>query len=158
MKDKMRVAIGADHGGYELKDALREWLLGHGYDVIDVGTFEEGASVDYPDYARLVAEAVTAGAVDAADEADRGVLVCGTGLGMAIAANKVPGARAVPVGSVEFARLSREHNDANVLCLSGRFVDPETNKQILETFLTTDFEGGRHAGRVEKITRIERGE
>jgi len=139
-----RIALASDHGGFDQKESLKTWLVSQGYSVKDLGP-ENTASVDYPDYAHIVAKLVSR------NEADKGILVCGTGLGMAIAANKVAGIRAVPVTSVDFARLSREHNDANVLCLSGRFVDDGTNKNITQTFLTTDFEGDRHARRIAKL-------
>ena len=139
-----RIAIASDHGGFEQKQSLIPWLTGRGYSVKDLGP-ENTASVDYPDYAHMVSKLVAKG------EADFGILVCGTGLGMAIAANKVAGVRAVPVQSVEFAQLSREHNDANVLCLSGRFVGDAENKNIVDAFITTDFEGDRHARRVAKL-------
>jgi len=140
----LRIALASDHGGFEQKESLKSWLVGRGCSVKDLGPDNE-VSVDYPDYAHIVAKLVKTG------EADFGILVCGTGLGMAIAANKVAGVRAVPVTSVEFARLARQHNDANVLCLSGRFVDDALNKNICEAFLSTDFEAGRHARRVAKL-------
>lgn len=143
----LRIAVGSDHGGFEQKERLRAWLAGLGHAVRDCGCDGAG-SVDYPDYARVVARAVAEG------EADFGVLVCGTGIGMAIAANKVAGVRAANVTSVEFARLSREHNDANVLALSGRFVALADNEAILEAFLSTPFAGGRHARRVAKIDAL----
>ena len=139
-----RIALASDHGGFDQKASLLPFLVGRGYSVKDMGP-ENTASVDYPDYAHIVAKLVATG------EAEVGILVCGTGLGMAIAANKAPSIRAVSVTSLEFARLAREHNDANVLCLSGRFVDDATNKNIVETFLTTDFGGDRHARRVAKL-------
>jgi len=139
-----RIALGADHGGYEQKQSLKTWLAGRGYSVKDLGT-DSTASVDYPDYAHIVAKLVKKG------EADFGILVCGTGIGMAIAANKVSGVRAACVTTVDFARLARQHNDANVLCLSGRFVDDATNKNIVDAFLTTTFEGNRHTRRVAKL-------
>ncbi|MCL2503840.1 MAG: ribose 5-phosphate isomerase B [Coriobacteriia bacterium] len=143
----MRVAIGSDHAGYEQKEQLKGHLASRGIDVEDVGTFSAGESVDYPDYAFAVAARVASG------DAEFGVLVCGTGLGMAIAANKVDGVRAVSVVSPKFAELARAHNDANVVTVSGRFVAEEDNKQVIDAFLGTPFEGGRHAGRVEKINR-----
>ncbi|MCL2525985.1 MAG: ribose 5-phosphate isomerase B [Coriobacteriia bacterium] len=139
-----RIAIASDHGGFEQKESLKPWLVQQGYSVKDLGPDNE-ASVDYPDYAHIVAKLVARG------EADAGILVCGTGLGMSIAANKVKGIRAVPVTTPEFAQLAREHNDANVLCLSGRFVDDASNKHIVQEFLTTDFAEGRHARRVAKF-------
>jgi ribose 5-phosphate isomerase B len=147
MNTSMKIAIGADHGGFAQKEILKDWLLGQGYDVFDAGTSNDLTAVDYPNFAHAVADEI------ASDAAAFGVLVCGTGLGMAIAANKVPGIRAVTVTTVDFARLAREHNDANVLCLSGRFVDEDLNKEIMATFLATDFEGGRHERRVAKFER-----
>lgn len=145
----MRIAIGSDHAGYEQKERLREHLVAAGHAVTDVGTFSGDESVDYPDYAIAVARSVAAG------DTERGVLVCGTGMGMAIAANKVDGVRAVNVTDPEFARLSRQHNDANIVAVSGRFVPVAVNEEIIDEFLATAFEGGRHAGRVGKITGAE---
>lgn len=140
----MKISIASDHAGYNEKQVLAAYLKEKGYEVIDEGP-ENDDRVDYPDYAKIVARAVTD------KKADRGVLVCGTGIGMAMAANKISGIRAANVTTPEFALLSREHNDANVVALSARFVDESTNKAILDTFLTTPFGGGRHAGRVQKI-------
>jgi ribose 5-phosphate isomerase B len=146
----MRIAIGSDHAGFEQKEQLREHLAREGHDVVNLGTDSGNESVDYPDYAVAVAKQVAAG------EADYGVLVCGTGMGMAIAANKVDGVRAVNVTDPEFAKLAREHNDANVVAVSGRFISEELNERIVDAFLDTAFGGGRHAGRVDKITQVER--
>lgn len=142
-----RIVIGSDHGGFEQKESLKTWLVAQGHSVKDIGP-ENTASVDYPDYAHTVAKLIAAG------EGDFGILVCGTGLGMAIAANKVAGIRAVPVTSVEFAELSRQHNDANILALSGRFVDDANNKNIVSAFIGSDFEGERHARRLAKLERV----
>lgn len=144
----MRICIASDHAGFEQKQKLADYLREGGYEVCDLGP-QTADRVDYPDFAAAVARAVAAG------ECERGVLVCGTGIGMAIAANKVRGIRAANVVTPEFASLSREHNDANVVALSGRFVDEETNKRILDAFLSTDFGGGRHAARVDKIMALE---
>lgn len=145
----MRVAIASDHGGFEQKGELATYLATElGCEVTDFGP-DTDASVDYPDYAVQVAHAV------AADTADLGVLICGTGIGMALAADKVPGVRASSVTTPEFAELFRQHNNGNVICLSGRFVDLDTNKAIVKTFLTTAFEGGRHALRVEKVMALD---
>lgn len=144
----MRISIASDHAGFEQKQILADYLAQKGFEVMDRGPEDDGR-VDYPDYAELVARDVASG------EADRGVLVCGTGIGMAVAACKVKGIRAVNVINTEFAALCREHNDANVVTLSGRFVDVETNEAILDVFLSTEFGGGRHAGRVEKIMALE---
>ncbi|MCL2680334.1 MAG: RpiB/LacA/LacB family sugar-phosphate isomerase [Coriobacteriia bacterium] len=146
-----RIALAADHGGFDQKQSLKTWLVSQGYSLKDFGSDSASKSVDYPDYAHIVAKMVKKG------EADFGILVCGTGLGMAIAANKVAGIRAVPVTSVDFAVLAREHNDANVLALSGRYTDDATNKNIVTAFLTTDFasevdgSSSRHARRVAKL-------
>ncbi len=140
----MNIAIASDHGGFDHKAPLFAHLQEAGHDVIDFGP-ETAERVDYPDYAVPVAQAVAQG------QADYGVLICGTGLGMAITADKVKGVRAVAVQTDDFARLAREHNNANVICLSGRFVDLETNKRLVDIFTTTAFAGGRHATRVEKI-------
>lgn len=138
------IALAADHGGFELKRALKQALSDKGYDVVDCGT--EGAEpVDYPDYAEKLVSAISAG------RAPRGVLLCGSGIGMSIAANRHPGIRAALVHDVETARLAREHNDANVLVLGGRLISEDLAKRCLETFLTTPFAGGRHARRVAKL-------
>ena len=145
----MRVALGADHAGVHLKDAVRSLLESRGIEVQDAGTTDE-TSVDYPDYAARVGHSVAGG------EVDRGILVCGTGLGMAIAANKVVGVRAAPVVDLESAKLSREHNDVNVLALGARLTAPDTALQIVATFLDTPFAGGRHQRRLDKIAALER--
>lgn len=144
----MRISIASDHAGFEQKQALALYLKESGHEVSDRGPADDGR-VDYPDFAALVADDVAAGV------ADFGVLVCGTGIGMAVAANKVSGIRAVNVINTRFAALAREHNDANVVTLSGRFVELEENERILDAFLSTEFGGGRHAGRVEKIMALE---
>jgi ribose 5-phosphate isomerase B len=145
----MRVAIGSDHAGFPLKDWLREVLRELGVEVQDLGTHDE-TSVDYVDFARRVAEAVAGG------EADRGIAICGTGVGTSITANKVPGIRAALCHEGYTARMSREHNDANVLCLGGRVVGRELAAEIVRIFLSTNFGGGRHARRVDKIAELER--
>ena len=142
------IAVASDHAGFDLKEILKRDLQEAGHEVLDLGT-NSTASVDYPDFGKAMGEAIASG------KAARGVLVCGSGIGMAIAANKVRGVRAANVVTPEFAALAREHNDANVIALSGRFVSEETNERILNAFLTTDFGGGRHAGRVEKIMALE---
>lgn len=146
----MRVAIGSDHAGYEQKERLKTHLVESGHDVVDLGTGSAEESVDYPDFAIAVGRAVADGDVRF------GVLVCGTGIGMAIAANKIDGVRAANITDPEFARLTRQHNDANVVALSGRFVPVDVNATILDEFLGTEFEGGRHASRVDKITSAEK--
>ena len=145
----MRVVIGSDHAGFEQKQRLVAHLQEGGIIVTDVGTTNGDDSVDYPDFAIAAARRVAAG------EADLGVLVCGTGIGMAIAANKVHGARAANVTTPEFARLAREHNNANIVTVSARFVPTQVNEQIVDVFLATPFGGGRHADRVAKITVAE---
>ena len=145
----MRIAIGADHGGFEQKQELAAYIVNElGCEVEDMGC-DSTESVDYPDYAAPVARAVAEGS------ADFGVLVCGTGIGMAIAADKIDGVRASSITSPAFAELFRQHNNGNVVCLSGRFVDLDVNKEIVKTFLATAFEGGRHEGRIAKITALE---
>ena len=144
----MIISIASDHAGFDQKQALVDYLVGQGYDVIDRGP-DSDDRVDYPDYAAAVAHDVSGGT------ADRGVLVCGTGIGMALAADKVVGVRAANVINVQFAELCRQHNDANVVTLSGRFVELEENKKIVDAFLATKFEGGRHAMRVAKIMKLD---
>ena len=145
----MRVAIGADHGGFEQKQELARYLAEElGCEVVDMGT-DSTESVDYPDYAEKVARAVGQG------EVERGVLICGTGIGVSLAADKVAGVRASSITSVPFAELFRQHNNGNVVCLSGRFVDLDVNKAIVKTFLETPFEGGRHQQRVDKIMALD---
>jgi len=146
----MKISIASDHAGFEQKEQLKDFLVEEGHEVVDRGPYQE-ERVDYPDFAALVAHDVANGS------AERGVLVCGTGIGMTIAANKVPGIRAANITTPEFAALCREHNDANIICLSGRFVDLPTNKGILDVFLNTRFERGRHAVRVQKISALEQG-
>lgn len=143
------IALGADHAGFVLKEELKAWLRAQGHDVLDYGT-DSGAAVDYPDYAVPVAEAVASGT------AARGVLVCGTGVGMAIAANKVHGVRAAVGTDVEVARLSREHNDTNVIAFGARITTREEALAILDTWLQTGFAGGRHTHRLEKLAALER--
>jgi ribose 5-phosphate isomerase B len=146
----MRIALGADHAGYAMKDAVKHLLNDLAIPCEDFGTFS-AESVDYPDFAALVAQAVSSGACD------RGILVCGTGIGMAIAANKFAGVRAAPVVDLVSARLSRQHNDINVLALGARVTPPELLLDLVKTFLDTPFEGGRHQRRLDKITRLETG-
>ena len=142
------IALGADHAGYVLKEALKGWLINHGYQVLDLGTHST-ESVDYPDYAGLVAESV------ADHKVERGLLICGTGIGMSIAANKVPGVRAALCADLYTARMSREHNNANVLALGARVTEPDRALDIVRTFLRAGFEGGRHERRLQKITALE---
>lgn len=143
------VALAADHAGYPLKEFLKQFLLQSGYEVRDLGT-DSPAPVDYPDFAYAVAQAVASGA------AWRGVVVDAAGIGSAIAANKVPGARAALCYDRTTARNSREHNDANILTLGARLLAPETAREILAAWLETEFAGGRHQRRLDKIAAIER--
>lgn len=147
----MKIAIAADHAGFEDKEGLKKMLDRMGVAYEDLGTYSCDP-VDYPDYAQKVGEAVAAG------KFDRGLLVCGSGTGMAIAANKVPGVRAAVAWTEDIARLSRQHNDANVLSLPARFVPEDDVEKIVKAWLSADFEGGRHERRVEKITQIEKDE
>lgn len=144
-----KIAIASDHAGFHGKEAIKQTLteLGVAYD--DFGT-ESEASVDYPDYAATVARAVAAG------QYERGILVCGSGIGMEIAANKIHGIRAALAWNEETARLARTHNDANILAVGARTTPPDTINQIIRTYLTAEFEGGRHARRIEKIAELER--
>ena len=145
---KTQIALGADHAGYRLKERLRAYLSDKGYQVEDLGTYSEQSS-DYPDFAARVAEQVQA------QKAKFGVLVCGTGIGMAIAANKMPGIRASACNDTVAALMSRSHNDANILALGSRAVDEATARNILDVWLSTPFAGGRHQRRVRKIRKLE---
>jgi len=147
----VKVAIGSDHAGFELKQAVGPLLREAGHEVIDVGTEGAEESVDYPVYAYRAAHLVADG------EADRAVVVCGSGVGVSIAANKVDGVRAVNGHDAEEAEMSRRHNDANVLTLAGRRLSPDEAAPIVATFLSTDFEAGRHERRVSEISELERG-
>lgn len=147
----MKIALGADHAGFELKEKIKRHLLEKGVIVEDHGT-NSAQSVDYPDYAFFVAEQVAAG------RAEYGILVCGSGIGMSIAANKVHGIRAAHVTSEIEAQLSRQHNDANVLAIGGRVLDEDMAQRVIDRWLSTDFAGGRHQHRVDKIMAIEREE
>jgi ribose 5-phosphate isomerase B len=145
----MRIALASDHAGYTEKERLKALLSDLGIEFDDLGTTSE-ASVDYPDYARAVAEQVANGRVE------QGLLVCGSGTGMAITANKVPGVRAVVAWSEETARLARQHNDANVLAIGARTTPPADIPKIVRAWFSTDFEGGRHVARVQKISEVEK--
>ena len=145
----MRIALASDHAGYAEKERLKALLSDLGIEFEDLGTASE-ASVDYPDYARAVAEQVADGRVE------QGLLVCGSGTGMAITANKVPGVRAAVAWSEEIARLARQHNDANVLAIGARTTPPDDIPKIVRAWFATEFEGGRHAARVAKISDVER--
>ncbi len=140
----MKITIGSDHAGYELKKTVFSWLEKNGHEVNDMGPYSED-SVDYPDYARKVAESVAHG------EYDQGVLLCGSGIGVSIVANKVRGVRAALAFNPEIASLARQHNNANVLCFPARYTDAETIEKSLENWFGADFEGGRHERRVAKI-------
>ncbi len=148
--DQHPIAIGSDHGGYELKEHLKTLLREWGYPVNDLGTDTSTAAVDYPDFAEAVASFVAHG------EAWRGIIIDSAGIGSSIAANKVPGARAALCYDRATARNSREHNDANVLALGARLISPETAREIVAVWLETPFAGGRHQKRVDKITGIEK--
>jgi ribose 5-phosphate isomerase B len=145
----MKLALGADHAGYLLKDRIRQYVMERGHLVLDEGT-NTSDSVDYPDFAQRVAEDVSAG------RAERGILVCGSGIGMAIAANKVPGIRAANISNAYEAQMSREHNDLNVLTLGARILDEADAMHIVQIWLDTPFSGGRHTGRISKISDIEK--
>lgn len=145
----MRIALASDHAGYAEKERLKGVLSDLGVEFDDLGTGSED-SVDYPDYARAVAEQVADGRVE------QGLLVCGSGTGMAITANKVPGVRAAVAWSEEIARLARQHNNANVLAIGARTTPPDDIPKIVRTWFSTEFEGGRHAARVNKISDVEK--
>lgn len=147
----MRIAIGADHAGFALKQELHKKLTDLGHEVMDFGTISP-ESTDYPDYAGPVAHAVASGS------AERGLLVCSTGVGMSIAANKVRGIRAALAVNADEVRLTRAHNDANVLTLGARYIDAEHALELIRIFFDTAFEGGRHARRVAKIVALEQPE
>lgn len=147
----MKLAIGCDHGGFALTEAIRAHLKEKGVQFQDFGTYS-AESVDYPMFAVKVANAVASG------EAELGILVCSTGIGISIAANKVKGIRAAVCCNELCARLTRNDNNANILCLGGKIVDKETGLKIVDTFINTGFEGGRHARRVDQIAKIEAGE
>ena len=147
----MKIAVGSDHAGFELKQKVAPLLERLGHEIVDVGT-DSDDSTDYPIYAAEAARLVSEGA------ADRAVLVCGSGVGVSIVANKVDGVRAVNAHSADEAEMSRRHNDANVLALAGRQLGEDDAEAIVERFLATDFEGGRHQRRVDQIAAVERGE
>jgi len=145
----MDIGLACDHGGFELKEELKAFLKSSGLEAIDFGTFDE-TSVDYPDFGILLAQKVSKG------ELKRGILICGTGIGMSIVANKFPGVRAALVNDLYSARCSREHNDSNVLVIGGRVVGKELAKEIARVWLNTSFAGGRHQKRLEKIEALEK--
>jgi ribose 5-phosphate isomerase B len=140
------IAVASDHAGFDLKEILKRDLQTAGHDVMDLGT-DSVASVDYPDFGQAMAEAIASGKVE------RGVLVCGSGIGISIAANRHPKVRAALAHDVTSARLSREHNDANVVAFGQRLIDVEIAREALKVFLATSFEGGRHASRVAKLSK-----
>jgi len=144
----MKIGIGSDHGGYELKEELKKYMIEKGIEVVDFGT-NDLSSVDYPDYAKLVAEAVIN------KEVERGVVICGTGIGISIAANKIKGIRCALCSDTYSARMSMEHNNANMIALGGRVLGVDLAKEILNAYLSANFEGGRHLRRIEKISDIE---
>jgi ribose 5-phosphate isomerase B len=145
----MKIAIAADHAGFALKEKLRQRLAQEGHEVLDFGT-NSAESCDYPDFAQPAARDVAQG------RSDRGILVCSTGIGMAMAANKIAGVRAAPAQSEDEVRMTREHNDANVLTLGAKYLDEERALDLIHVFLNTEFAGGRHARRVAKIAQLER--
>jgi ribose 5-phosphate isomerase B len=146
----MKIALGSDHGGYNLKQALIPFLQERDIQVADAGTTNSDDSVDYPDFAERVALLVSH------NEADAGILICGTGIGISIAANKFPGIRAALVTDDFMARMAKEHNNANVLVLGGRVLDEQKACDLVGAWLDATFEGGRHQGRLDKITEIEK--
>lgn len=143
------IVIGSDHGGFELKEAIKAMLRERGIVVEDMGT-KDGNSVDYPDFGERVARKVSIG------EAEKGVLVCGTGIGMSIVANKFPGVRAALAADPYMAKMAKQHNNANILVLGGRVLDENEASEMVATWLDAQFEGGRHQGRLDKITALER--
>jgi ribose 5-phosphate isomerase B len=149
MDKGMWIGVACDHGGFELKEELKSFLRSLGAEPMDLGTFSE-ESVDYPDFGVLVAEKVSRG------EFQKGILICGTGIGMSIVANKFPGIRAALANDLYSSRCSREHNDANILIIGGRIVGKELAKEIVKVWLETPFAGGRHKRRLEKIEALEK--
>lgn len=145
----MKIAMGADHGGFSLKETIKQHLEEQGHEILDLGTYDT-ASCHYPVYAEKVARAVAAG------QTERGILVCGTGIGMSIAANKIPGIRAAAVSDCFTAQATREHNDANILCLGERTVGPGLAMRIVDTYLAAQFQGGRHQTRLDMIAALEK--
>ena len=145
----MKITMGADHGGFSLKETIKQHLEEQGHEVLDLGTYDT-ASCHYPVYAEKVARAVAAG------QAERGILVCGTGIGMSIVANKIPGIRAAAVSDCFTAQATREHNDANILCLGERTVGPGLAMRIVDTYLAAQFQGGRHQTRLDMIAALEK--
>lgn len=147
----MKIAMGCDHGGIHLKEHIKKYLIGKGIEVVDHGTYTED-SCDYPDYAAKVCRDIISGT----SGADRGILICGTGIGISIAANKFKGIRASLCGDVFSAKATREHNDSNVLCMGERVTGVGLAEMIVDAWIETEFAGGRHARRVEKISELEK--
>ena len=144
----MKIAIGSDHAAYELKEAIKEKMIGEGHEIIDVGC-DSTESVDYPKYGHAVGRAVASG------EAERGIAVCGSGIGISIACNKVPGIRAALCTSVEMAEMCRRHNNANVVCMGARMISQELAFAIIDKWMTTEFEGGKHLRRINEIEDLD---
>ncbi len=151
MSDKMKIVLACDHGGFELKETIKEHLIKNGYNVTDIGTYNTD-SVDYPDYGKRAAEIV------ACNEADRGIIICGTGIGISIAANKVKGIRCALCTNEFMAKMSRMHNNANMLALGERVLGKGVALDIVDVWLSSEFEGGRHENRVNKLMDIEKTE
>jgi ribose 5-phosphate isomerase B len=143
----MKIVLASDHGGYDLKEVIKNHLIEKGYDIIDLGTNSE-ESVDYPDYGYAAGEVVAQG------KAEKGIVFCGSGIGICIAANKVKGIRCALVNSVEMAVLAKSHNDANIISLGGRLTPPDLAIQIVDTWLATEAEGGRHQRRIDKLNQL----
>ena len=144
----MKIVVGSDHAAYELKEAIKEKLIGEGHEVIDVGC-DSPESVDYPKYGHAVGRTVASG------DAERGIAVCGSGIGISIACNKVPGIRAALCTSVEMAEMCRRHNNANVVCMGARMISQELAFDIIDKWMTTDFEGGKHLRRINEIEDLD---
>ena len=144
----MKIALGCDHAAYELKEAIKSKMENEGHTIIDVGTYSP-ESVDYPKYGHAVGKAVASG------EAERGIAVCGSGIGISIACNKVPGIRAALCTSVEMAEMCRRHNNANVVCMGARMISQELAFDIIDTWMTTEFEGGKHLRRINEIEDLD---
>jgi len=145
----LKIAIGSDHGGFELKEEIKTHLQNKGFEIKDFGTNSKD-SCDYPEYALEVSEAIAKG------DYERGILICGTGIGISISANKVPGIRCALVGDCFSAKATRQHNDSNVLALGGRVLGPGLALEIVDIWIATEFEGGRHQARIDKINEIEK--
>ena len=144
----MKIVVGCDHAAYELKEAIKEKLIGEGHEVIDVGC-DSTESVDYPKYGHAVGRTVASG------DAERGIAVCGSGIGISIACNKVPGIRAALCTSVEMAEMCRRHNNANVVCMGARMISQELAFDIIDKWMTTEFEGGKHLRRINEIEDLD---